>query len=706
MPLLKKGYNSEMVVEGLPAANNKSFVSYNFSFVFLTLSMKYFFCITLLLLGYWNAIFSQPAYVDSLLNVIAQNKKDDAEMKALTFLAIDCHRTQPNTAKKYLADCIKIATDANNYDRQCGAYTLLLSILQEEGKIDSAVYCVNKLKIIATKAPDDNKVQTNFNQALGLYHRKNGDYKVALPYTLTAAKLAEIGGINKAHIAGQWLNAGIVYESMGDYNNAMITNLRALKYFEEAGSKLGESFCYNNIADIHYNLKQYKKSLAYAQKSLQLKKSLADQRGICTSLESIGNAYLGLNNLPQALINYEAALKIAIAQKMSKEEALSYFNIAKVYTGQNKMALAETYFNKSKAIALKIDNRLLAANIAVELTALSKNIDSTKSTETSLVESLETFKQSGSLENEAANYQRLSTFYANNKQFEKALEYSIKFHAVKDSISGNSLQLQLKNLEEQYNSDKKEKEIELLKKEGELQQQKLYRQRMMSGAVVALLLFSFVAIALVINRNRLKQKMKELELRNQIAADLHDEVGSSLSSIHMLSQMANTGANEVTQKNILERMSSNAKETMDKMGDIVWMIKPGETEAGSLKQRMERFAYEICSSKNIEVNINLSDLEKIKPTMEQRKNIYLIFKEALNNSVKYSDTEKIEVNAGVQNNRLILVVKDFGNGFDSNIIKKGNGLDNMLQRANDLKGYLKIEANPNQGASVVLSIPV
>ncbi|RYF87100.1 MAG: tetratricopeptide repeat-containing sensor histidine kinase, partial [Chitinophagaceae bacterium] len=564
----------------------------------LMLSMKYYLCITLWLLGCCFAGFGQSAATDSMLQVVSLNKKDDAEMKALTFLAIDCHRTQPNLAKKYLLQCIKTATDAGNYDRQCGAYTLLLSILQEEGKRDSAVFCVNKLKLVAAKAPDNNKVQTNFNQALGLYHRKNGDYKAALPYTLAAARLAEASGISKTHTAGQWLNAGVVYESMGDYKNAMITNLRALKYFEEAGSKLGESFCYNNIADIHYNLKQYKKSLEYAQKSLQLKRSLGDQRGICTSLESTGNAYLGLNNLPQALINYEAALKIAIAEKMSKEEAISYFNIAKVYSGQQKTALAESYFNKSKIIAQQIDNRLLAANVEVELATLLKNADSTKATESSLVLSMETFKESGSMENEAANYQRLSEFYAGNKQFEKALEYSHKFHAVKDSIAGNTVQLQLKNLEEQYNSDKKEREIQLLKKEGELQQQKLYRQRMMSGAVAALLLLSVLAIALVINRNRLKQKMKELELRNQIAADLHDEVGSSLSSIHMLSQMANSNANETTQKDILQRMSSNAKETMDKMGDIVWMIKPGETEAGSLKQRMERFAHEICSSKN------------------------------------------------------------------------------------------------------------
>ena len=200
--------------------------------------------------------------------------------------------------------------------------------------------------------------------------------------------------------------------------------------------------------------------------------------------------------------------------------------------------------------------------------------------------------------------------------------------------------------------------------------------------------------------------MKELELRNQIAADLHDEVGSSLSSIHMLSQMAAKPGNEATHKDILTRMSSNAKETMDKMGDIVWMIKPGETEAGSLKQRMERFAYEIGSSKNIAVAIQLEELDKLKLTMEQRKNIYLIFKEALNNAVKYSGTEKIEIVATILNSQLTVLVKDFGKGFDSNMVQKGNGLNNMQHRANELGASLNLSSNEGSGTLEKLSMAV
>jgi signal transduction histidine kinase len=174
----------------------------------------------------------------------------------------------------------------------------------------------------------------------------------------------------------------------------------------------------------------------------------------------------------------------------------------------------------------------------------------------------------------------------------------------------------------------------------------------------------------------------------------------------MLSQMASQRGDDVVHKDILSRMSSNAKETMDKMGDIVWMIKPGEAEAANLKQRMERFAYEISSSKNISLQLSVDELEKLKLTMEQRKNIWLIFKEAVNNAVKYSGTDKMEISSRTEGKELLLLVKDFGKGFDTGVIKKGNGLDNMQQRAADLQADLLVDSVAGEGTRVALRLPM
>jgi len=223
-----------------------------------------------------------------------------------------------------------------------------------------------------------------------------------------------------------------------------------------------------------------------------------------------------------------------------------------------------------------------------------------------------------------------------------------------------------------------------------------------------LAVLALVGIGLSINRYRLRQQMKELELRNRIAADLHDEVGSSLSSIHMLSQVAaQQPVHDAAHVDILSRVSTNARETMEKMGDIVWMIKPGENEGVSLAQRMERYVYEMCSSQNIACTTEGGDvLQTVKLSMQQRKNFYLIFKEALNNAVKYAGTEKVDIRIELQNRQLKLLIQDYGKGFIVNGNGNGNGLSNMQNRAKELKGQLAIDSMQGKGTVITLTFPI
>jgi signal transduction histidine kinase len=121
---------------------------------------------------------------------------------------------------------------------------------------------------------------------------------------------------------------------------------------------------------------------------------------------------------------------------------------------------------------------------------------------------------------------------------------------------------------------------------------------------------------------------------------------------------------------------------------------------------MERFAYEICGAKNIALTLQLDKLETKDLTMDQRKNMYLIFKEALNNAVKYSGTEKIAVSAANGNNVLTMIVKDEGKGFDTGTVVKGNGLENIQTRAASVGGKLSIDSAPGNGTTVKLIMPL
>ncbi len=639
--------------------------------------------------------------------MIAESKDEAEVSRAYNAMAFEYSRKDPVKTRYFLSAAITIAKKINNRKRLSNAYSQLLYLLYAGGRPDSAEYYLNLVKDLVNGAAESEKdaLNSNYNTVAAMFYKKTGSYQKAIPFFEKAINLYKKIG-DKESTAGQLLNLGNTYTALGNYQKATEQHLRSLKLFEETGSDRGISFCYQSLSNSFTQLKQYNQALLYANKSLKIKTALNDRRGLGSAQSGLGDIYFGMGDLDKALFHFNESIKIAVEQKIMPDIQSNYLNIAKVYAAKKDVKQAIEYFNKSKELAIQLKDNSSVAAIEAELIALQTNTKKDELSENKLKTTIELFEEQGNLNRQATGYKNLVDFYTANKQFDKALEYNNKFHQAIDSIRNNELQLQVKKMEEQYNVEKKDKEITLLKKDKELQQQKLQRRSLLMIGSTVLALLALCGILLLMNRNKLRQRMKELELRNQIAADLHDEVGSSLSSIHMLSQMATQQGNESSHKDILARMSGNAKETMEKMGDIVWMIKPGESEGASLKQRMERFAYEICSSKNIIITLELDELEKVKPRTEQRKNFYLVFKEALNNAVKYSGTEKAEVVVTMQNKQVTLLVKDYGKGFDPETTGRGNGLDNMKNRAKELGAVIEIDSEPGSGTVVILKMPV
>lgn len=216
--------------------------------------------------------------------------------------------------------------------------------------------------------------------------------------------------------------------------------------------------------------------------------------------------------------------------------------------------------------------------------------------------------------------------------------------------------------------------------------------------IAGIILF-LLAVPYSIYRYRINALKNIHNMRNKIALDLHDEVGSSLSSIKMLSEMARQ---QVDNKNLLERIGNNAGESVDKMRDIIWMINPKYDQIENLGNRMEKFIAEICNAAGIEYTFENTLNPQIKLQMNQRKNTILILKEAVHNAVKYSEATHLHVQLSQSGKELQLEVKDNGIGFNSEIIEPGNGLDSMQKRAEELKGSLQIISSPGEGTMVLL----
>ncbi len=652
-----------------------------------------------------SATHAQQYLIDSLETVLNTNSRDVEMVNALNKIAGVYSKRDIEKALKYAWRAKALSKALDTYKQLATSYAVLANIHKNTSQRDSTEFYLEGLKNMASSAneADWNHINQIYNSTTGLYYNNIGKSKEALPYLLKGYEYSKKIG-KKEEIYGQAINLGNCYYQFADYKKSLEYHFIALKGFESTGNKTGQSFCYNNISNCYYQMNRFNESISYLQKSVKLKKTMDDKRGMANAEQNLGNNYMGLEDLARAEKHFKNA--IAINKELDNTPALitNYFNIGRMYAEEDPQT-AISYFNKAKQLALKNEDIDMLTKIDLEILA-SKTINEKQlQNEEKAIVNVQAFKEAGKKRDEAEGYKNLADYYAQTKQFEKALEYTNKFNGLRDSLKNNEIVAQLKTIEEQYNKEKNEKQIIVLQKDKQINEQKLNRQRFLMIIFGLIILFTAVGIYSFINRNRLKQRMQELELRNRIAADLHDEVGSSLSSIYMLSQMA--GKEQFDAKDdIMEIIRTNSKETMERMGDIVWIIKPQEKEGEGLKYRMERFVQEICNSRNISCTFLADDLDEVKLNMKQKKNVYLIFKEAVNNALKYSNTEKLEIKIHQQNKQLEMIVKDFGNGFDQKTILKGNGLENMKQRAKDLNGTLVITSVPENGAEVQLIFPI
>ena len=209
-------------------------------------------------------------------------------------------------------------------------------------------------------------------------------------------------------------------------------------------------------------------------------------------------------------------------------------------------------------------------------------------------------------------------------------------------------------------------------------------------------------------RYRIAQVKRMYALRSKISQDLHDEVASTLSGIRLYSEMAKQQLQnkntEGTQQS-LHVISSNANDMAQDMSDIIWAINPSNDSFKKLLQKLKSYATEVSAATNMKFDCIIEEqIPEEKLTMQQRRNIYLICKEAINNAVKYSLGKNLKMSVEKENHFVKIKIQDNGHGFDSMNRSEGNGLANMKERANEIEADLKIYSQNGDGTFVELTV--
>ena len=201
------------------------------------------------------------------------------------------------------------------------------------------------------------------------------------------------------------------------------------------------------------------------------------------------------------------------------------------------------------------------------------------------------------------------------------------------------------------------------------------------------------------------EKEKEAEnLRVRISQDIHDEVGATLSGVALFSEIAKQKIEQQQQaaaQEVLGHISTNSKEMVEKISEIVWAINPENDSFERIIEKLRAYAFNLCAGKNITLHASVDkQLSNYHPSMEVKRHLYLLIKEAVNNAIKYSGAKNIFLSLWSEGKTVVSEIRDDGAGFDSTQNYSGNGLKNMKARAESLHAILTIDSQKGKGTVV------
>ncbi len=272
-------------------------------------------------------------------------------------------------------------------------------------------------------------------------------------------------------------------------------------------------------------------------------------------------------------------------------------------------------------------------------------------------------------------------------------------------------QLGVESAIEAVGIEQKERSLAIAQaRERAVAQAAIERGRLQRIALVVLSVLVLFISALLVNRYRLKRRLQVAQLRASLSRDLHDDIGSTLSSINILSNVARKKAEVAGDTDAaasLDKISDRSQRLMRNMSDIVWSVDPDKDTLEELFNRMREFASSALEGAGIAHTMDFPhDVPAINLAAGSKNNLYLIFKEAINNVVKHAEAKQVVVSIALEGSTLRMEVKDDGRGFDPAVPTNGhggNGLRNMKARAAELNATLSLEGVGDTGTAFLLS---
>jgi two-component system sensor histidine kinase UhpB len=552
-----------------------------------------------------------------------------------------------------------------NEKGQGETYSNISSVYYLMGRVPDAISYQKKSIILREEQNDlPGLVITNTN--IGQLYILRDSFPLAFQHLSRAVQHAE--KINNPKLKGSaYSGMSAYYSRTKDFPSALKWQTQAIRLFEETDNKPLLSRLYVAAGNLANVSKDSVTAENFYNKALTLASQLGNKENISNAYDKLSTFYLSHNDYEKGYLNYKKHI-------LYRDSIASNSTVAKIEEIRTRY---ETEKKDNEIARLNIEQRIRQLEIEKQKAIIAGNtLEATqKENEIKLLSQQRALQE--------------AAFQKKEEELEKQL-----------LVAKNSEQ-ELRLSQQELKLSNQEKQL----REKELKGQKLLRNFVI-GATILLALFA----GILFNRYKLKRKLEQqnqlLNIRNDISRNLHDDIGASLSNINIL--------NELTKRNVtdpdkahayLAKAGDDIQRISESLSDIVWNINPQYDDLDNLFIRMKRYAADMFDGKDIAAQLVFPPAtENIHMQMDQRRDFYLIFKEAVNNLVKYSRATEAKVEISSGEHSIHLRVADNGKGFDIKNTRQGNGIHNMKQRAEKWKAQLLVKTAVGEGTVISLDM--
>ncbi|MFV8331734.1 sensor histidine kinase [Flavobacterium sp. GSP14] len=521
----------------------------------------------------------------------------------------------------------------------------------ELDQIEEAQKWLDYSKKVLLKYPNDSEqyLVNSLQSALFYY---SGLYQFGLHEAQKAIKFAKKSK-DSVLLSNAFLIEGINWYEMGKVAKAEASYHKAKNYFPFKSNlnhkryQINKEYIYNDIAQLKIKTSQFDSAYFYNKKAYGFAINLKDKRCIANVERTFGYLFLKQNKKDSAVFYLKKSIKTSLDAAIYDTALLGFGSL--IESSSKKSRTVYYYFEKGQEIIKK-------HNVNPSFQKLF-------------------YEQS------LAKFQSLDDKNLLLSTQEKLLQIE------KETNQNGNLYIQ--NITDQYiNSEKKL----LLAKINELDKEKNIKVLQLLATIFFGLILLLVII-IIRRKNRLQKKI--LNQKNEISNDLHDDIGSELSSILInVNLLKNYDPND-KQKVLIDKISNTSSEISQRLNAFIWSLNADNNNVQNFTEYVKQYAYKFFEGTAIKL-IFSDDIEAISNRIlngNSRKNLFFFIKEALNNTVKHAEATKVIIAiSSIEKKGLLVTIKDNGKGFQEEN-KFGNGLVNIKKRIASLKGNVKIQSD-------------